>query len=369
VLYLLHRLHEADSWRLVFNLFRYVTFRAAAAAATAFIGTVILLPVLIRLLRRSQILENTAHPHSEELTRLHKQKNGTPTMGGLGILAGVLGASLLWADLANRYVLLAMAMVIALGALGVADDWMKLRGIGLPGMPGRWKLAGQVVVATAVGLILAAGGDGGFSATRLAVPFLKPDIFTPELGPWYAAIAVFLIVGSSNAVNLTDGLDGLASGCSTVAALAYSVLAYIAGHSAIAGYLNVPFIRGAEEMTILCAAMGGALLAFLWYNAHPAEIFMGDTGALAIGGLLGVAACVAKQELLLALVGGVFVLETGSVILQVASFKLRRRRIFRIAPLHLHLRSIGWSEDKVVVRFWIVSIICALMSVATLKVR
>jgi phospho-N-acetylmuramoyl-pentapeptide-transferase len=369
VFYFLHRLHEPDSWRLVLNLFRYVTFRAAAAAATAFLVTVILMPYLIRRLRALKVTEKAENPDSEKLADLHRHKNGTPTMGGLGMLAGVLSAALLWADVTNRYVLVAVGTTLALGLLGFADDWMKLTRPGRRGMRARTKLLLQCLVACAAAIVLVAGGAGPFSSTRLAFPFVKPDLFAPELGGFYAILVVFLVVGSSNAVNLTDGLDGLASGCVAVAALAYAALAYVAGHAELAGYLGVPFIRGAEEMVILCAALGGSALGFLWYNTHPAEIFMGDTGSLSIGGLLAVAACVAKQELILGLVGGVFVIEAGSVLLQVASFKLSGRRLFRIAPLHHHFQFKGWSEDKVVVRFWIVAVILALASVATLKVR
>ena len=374
--YLLHRLHEPDSWRLVFNLFRYVTFRSAAAAVTAFLVTVLLLPALIRKLRALKVVENAENPDSVRLAELHRHKTGTPTMGGLGMLAGLLGAGLLWADLTNRYVLLAMGTVLALGALGFADDWMKLRGICRKGMPARWKFLAQVVIGAGVGLFFVCFGDSPFRAqlnpgysTTLQLPFVRSDLFVLQLGWVYAAVAMFLVVGSSNAVNLTDGLDGLAAGCSAVAALAYAAFAYVAGHGGLSGYLNVTSVPDAEEVVILCAALGGASLGFLWYNTHPADVFMGDTGSLPIGGLLAVAACVAKQELLLALVGGVFVLEAGSVLLQVASFKLCGKRIFRIAPLHHHFQFKGWSEDKVVVRFWIMSVIFALTSVATLKTR
>ncbi|MHC5055245.1 MAG: phospho-N-acetylmuramoyl-pentapeptide-transferase [Planctomycetota bacterium] len=367
--YFLHYLHEADSWRLVLNLFRYVTFRAAAGAATGFLIAVFLLPWLIRRLKAMNVLERAENPDSADLAKLQAHKGTTPTMGGVAILAGVLGATALWCDLSNLYVQLAAATGLLMGLIGFADDWMKLKGLGRDGMTARRKLVLQfLAVAGLAGVFVIAAG-GPFDATRLALPFVKPGIFAPRLGAFYVLFATLLIVGSSNAVNLTDGLDGLASGCAAVAALAYAVLAYVAGHVQIAGYLNLPFIRGAEEMTIICAALAGATLGFLWFNSHPAEIFMGDTGSLAIGGILGMAACVAKQELLLALVGGVFVLEAGSVILQVGSFKLTGRRIFRIAPLHHHFQFRGWSEDKVVVRFWIMAVIFALMSVATLKVR
>lgn len=370
MLYYLHLLyrHEPDSWRLVFNLFRYVTFRSACAAATAFLVTVLMLPWLIRRLKALEVLEKAENPDSEELSRLHRHKNGTPTMGGIGILAGLIGAGLLWADLVNIYVLLALGVAASLGALGFADDLLKLKG-GKRGLAGRWKLAFQLAIGLAAGSALFLWDGGPFVHSRLTVPFIKPSLFAPELGALYAVFVMLLIAGSSNAVNLSDGLDGLAAGCSGVAALAYAVLAYLAGHVSFAQYLQIPFISGAEEVTVLCAALGGALLGFLWYNAHPAEVFMGDTGALSIGGFLAVAACVAKQELLLALVGGVFVVEALSVMLQVASFKVRGRRIFRIAPLHHHFQLKGWTENKVVVRLWITAIILALFSVATLKVR
>ncbi len=388
MLYLLHRLHEPDSWRLVFNLFRYVTFRSAAAAATAFIVTVVFLPALIRRLKRLKVLENTGHPHSEWLSERRRHKNGTPTMGGLAILAGLVGATALWADPANSYVHCALLGALALGAVGFVDDWMKLRGIGERGMPGRVKFALQVTVAVVIGLVLVYWGQGGpfgstagpaaglhwaeggpLSATRLAVPFLKPAVFAPELGILYVGVVVLVVVGCSNAANLTDGVDGLAAGCTGVATLTYAALAYLAGHATFAAYLNIPYVPGAQELVVVCAALGGSLLAFLWYNAQPAQVFMGDTGALAIGGLIGIVACMAKQELLLVLVGGVFVVEAGSVILQVSWFKLTGRRLFLMAPLHHHFQKLGWPDEKIVTRFWIMSLIFALSSVATLKVR
>jgi len=369
VLYLLQRLHEADSWRLVFNLFRYVTFRAALAAATAFVVTVLLLPVLIRYLRARRVLEKAENPHSQRLAELQRAKNDVPTMGGVGILAGILASGLLWADLSSRYVLLALLATLSLGAIGLLDDWMKLVGIGRRGMSGRLKLLLQFVVASGVGVFLACCGGGPFEHTALAVPFVKPQVFAPDLGLAYIAFAALVVVGSSNAVNLSDGLDGLASGCTAIAALALAVLAYVSGHARFAEYLNVPFVRGAEEMTVLCAGLAGAALGFLWFNAHPAEIFMGDTGSLAMGGLLGVAACVAKNELQLAILGGVFVAEAGSVLLQVGSYRLLGRRIFRIAPIHHHFQFEGWPENKVVVRFWIAALMFALAGLATLKIR
>jgi phospho-N-acetylmuramoyl-pentapeptide-transferase len=370
VLYLLRHLHAEDSWRLVFNLFGYVTFRAACAALTAFLAGVTVMPWVIARLRRSRVLERVDNADSQRLTALHSHKAGTPTLGGVVLVGSALGAGVLWADLANRYVLLALGATLGLALVGLLDDLIKLRRAGRRrGMSARWKLALQIVVGAAVGGFLAFVECPTFEATRLTVPFFKPEILAPDLGVAYVAFAALVIVGSSNAVNLTDGLDGLAAGCSAVAAVSYAALAYLAGHARLADYLNLPFVRGAEELTILCAALGGATLGFLWYNAHPAEIFMGDTGSLAVGGLLATCACAAKHELLLALIGGVFVLEAGSVMLQVASFRLFGRRVFRIAPIHHHFQFKGWPENKIVVRFWIVAVILALLGAATLKVR
>jgi phospho-N-acetylmuramoyl-pentapeptide-transferase len=367
--YFLHHFYEPEGWRLVLNLFRYVTFRAAAGAATGFLITVFLLPWLIRRFKAMNVIEKAENPDSAKLAKLQSHKDEVPTMGGVGILAGILGATVLWCDLTNVYVQLAVGTGLLMGLIGFADDWMKLKGLGKHGMSARRKFGLQILAVAGLMSIFVLAAGGPFDVTRLALPFVKPSIFAPHLGVLYILFSTFLVVGSSNAVNLTDGLDGLAAGCAAIAALAYAVLTYVAGHTEIAGYLNLPFIRGAEEMTVVCAALAGATLGFLWFNSHPAEIFMGDTGSLAIGGILGMAACVAKQELLLALVGGVFVLEAGSVILQVGSFKLTGKRIFKIAPLHHHFQFRGWSEDKVVVRFWIMAVIFALMSVATLKVR
>ncbi len=369
MLYLLDPLRETDGWQLVFSLFESITFRAAAAGATAFLICVVLFPALIRFLRAHGIVEDTSHPDSTFLTEAHGHKKGMPTMGGIGILVGILGAGLLWADLTNTYVIVAMAVTLALGCLGAVDDIMKIRKIGRRGMPGRIKLGFQVLIATAAVGVLYHFGDGPFPATKLAIPFLKPDLFAPDLGWLYVPFAVVVIVGCSNAVNLPAGLDGLAAGCTSVSALVYAALAYLAGHAALAGYLNIPFVRGSGELVILCTALAGAAIGFLWYNAHPAQVFMGDTGSLAMGGLIGVVACAAKQEILLVFVGGVFVIEAASVIIQVGSFKLFGRRVFLISPFHHHLVEKGWSESKVVVRFWILSVLCALVSVASLKVR
>ena len=369
MLYLLQHLHREDSWRLVFNLFGYVTFRAAAAAMTSFLLCLILMPWIIKCLKRARVTERVENSDSRRLTELHRHKEGTPTLGGVVLIGAVIVSGLLWADVANRYVIIALGSTLLLGLVGFVDDLMKLLRIGKRGMSGRLKFALQVIIAVGASAALVAFSSPTFDATSLTVPLLKPEIFAPRLGLVYVALAAFVMVGSSNAVNLTDGLDGLAAGCSTITALTYCAFAYLAGHSELASYLNIPFIRGAQELTILCASLCGATLGFLWFNANPAEIFMGDTGSLAIGGLLAVTACAVKQELLLALVGGVFVLEAGSVMLQVVSLRLFGRRIFSITPIHHHFQFKGWAENKIVVRFWIVGAIFALVGAATLKMR
>lgn len=365
----LRHLTETEGWRMIFNIFRYVSFRAAGAAVTSFLITLIVLPKLINKLRSGGVTENTGNIDSAKLTEIHSSKSGTPTMGGLGIIAGILGAALLWTDLTSPKVLITLFTMLTLGALGAVDDWTKLTVKDSKGLRARTKFGIQIVIAIIASSALVYFDTGPFASTKLAIPFIKSDIFAPDLGMFYIALAVLIIVGTSNAVNLTDGLDGLAAGCTSTAAFAYAGLTYLAGHSTLAAYLNVPYIRGAGEITIITAALFGAALGFLWYNTHPAEIFMGDTGSLAIGGVLAMSAAIAKQELLLVLVGAVFVMEAGSVILQVGSFKLTGKRIFRITPIHHHFEFKGWSENKIVVRFWVLSVVAALLSIATLKVR
>jgi phospho-N-acetylmuramoyl-pentapeptide-transferase len=358
--YLLISLYPSVS---VFNVVRYITFRTAAASITALIISLVLGPWLIRRLRDFQI----GQVIRQEGPQSHHAKAGTPTMGGLLILAAALGPTLLWADLANIYVVIAVGATAAFGAIGFLDDYLKITRRSSGGLRPRYKMGLQLLVALAVGLTLMWLASKGLYNTRVIFPFFKQLI--PDLGWAYVPFAVFVLVAWSNAVNLTDGLDGLAISTFAVAATALTALAYVTGHAVLAGYLLLVHFAPAGELTIFCGALVGASLGFLWYNAHPAEIFMGDVGSLALGGALATVAILIKQEILLVIVGGVFVAEAASVVLQVASFKMTGKRIFKMAPLHHHFELIGWEEPKVIARFIIVAIICALFSLTTLKLR
>jgi len=340
-----------------------ITFRASLAAMVGFLLAVLLGPRWIAWLRRR--FREPIKSDSAEVRRLHRNKQSTPTMGGLFIVAGLVAGILLFGDLENRYLQLALLVTVSLAAVGAVDDLVKLRGTA-NGISAKAKLTAQLAVAVVVaGLIFrhhAALPDG----LALHLPLVSPGL---SLGWWFIPLAVLVIVGSSNAVNLTDGLDGLAGGCLIFAVGAMTVTAYASGHAELAAYLNLPRIPGAGEMTILAAGMIGGVLGFLWFNCHPAQVFMGDTGALPLGGLLGLLAVATRQELLLLVVGGVFVVEAASVILQVGYFKLRGRRILLCAPLHHHLQFKGWAENKIVVRFWIASALCAVLGMAALKLN
>ncbi|MEM7582137.1 MAG: phospho-N-acetylmuramoyl-pentapeptide-transferase [Acidobacteriota bacterium] len=358
--HLLFPLHELYG---VFNVFRYITFRTAAAVFTALVLALILGPRFIRTLRRLSVGQNIREVGPES----HMVKAGTPTMGGLLILASVLFSTLLWADLENPFVWIAVGVTTAFGLIGFSDDYIKVRKGRNLGLTSRAKFALQ----TAVGLITAyllmsLPAEMGFEST-LTFPFFKD--FALDLGWLYLPFVVLVLVGASNAVNLTDGLDGLAIGSSLIAAATYAIFTYVAGHKVVAAYLQITPIQGVGEVTIFCGALVGASLGFLWFNSHPAEVFMGDVGSLALGGAIGIVAILCKQELLLILVGGLFVLEAGSVIIQVASFKLTGKRVFRMAPLHHHFELLGWSEPKIIVRFWILAVLFALFSLSTLKLR
>jgi phospho-N-acetylmuramoyl-pentapeptide-transferase len=343
-----------------FNVFRYITFRAAGAAVTALLLSLLLGPWLIRSLRQYQL----GQVIREEGPQSHQGKAGTPTMGGLLILVSFLIPTLLWARLTNTYVWVAVGVTFTFGLIGFLDDFLKIRRRHNLGLTVRAKMGLQVLAGAATGALLLL--LPGFEST-LAFPFFK-ELVLP-LGLLYIPFAVLVLVGTSNAVNLTDGLDGLAIGSTMIAAATYIVFTYLAGNVVLGGYLQVPLIPGVGEVTIFLGALVGACLGFLWFNCHPAEIFMGDVGSLSLGAAIGVVALLAKQELLLVLVGGLFVLEAVSVILQVGSFKLTGRRIFKMAPLHHHFELAGWAESKVIVRFWILSILFALLSLSTLKLR
>jgi phospho-N-acetylmuramoyl-pentapeptide-transferase len=346
-----------------FNVFRYLTLRTALATLTALLLSLILGPMVIRSLRQLQVAQVTR----EEGPAHHSVKTGTPTMGGLLIITSVVVPTILWADPGNIFVWMAVLSCIAFGIIGFIDDYIKVVRRHNLGLTSGRKFALQVVAAAGLGtaLVLLAG-DGQFT-TDLAFPFFKN--LQPDLG-WFFIIAVIVVVvGSANAVNLTDGLDGLAIGSVGIASGTFAILCYATGNIRIAEYLSIPFVRGAGELTILCGSLVGASLGFLWYNCHPAEVFMGDVGSMALGGTIGTLAVLTKQEIVLVLVGGLFVVEALSVILQVGSYRLRGRRIFRMAPLHHHFELAGWPESKVIIRFWIVAVIFALMSLATLKLR
>jgi phospho-N-acetylmuramoyl-pentapeptide-transferase len=366
MMYFLH--HLSDRF-IGFNVFLYVTFRAIAAAVTAFLLTLICGNFIIQrliALKLGQPIRGAAEVH--RLAELHGGKQGTPTMGGVLVIASVFVSSLIWARLDNRFVWLVLFSMIYLGALGFADDYLKVTKKKSDGISGRIKLIFQVALAAIVTAVFLSSPLLEVQARSLYVPFVKTPVIANM--SWFTFVFFLLvIVGSSNAVNLTDGLDGLAIGCTVTVAFAYALLSYAAGNFRIAEYLQVPFYPFAGELTVVCSALIGAGLGFLWFNCFPAKVFMGDTGSLAIGGMIGVVAICCKQELLLVVVGGVFVIEAVSVILQVMSFKLTGKRIFVMSPLHHHFELTGWKENTVIVRFWILSIIFALLGLATLKLR
>ncbi len=347
-----------------FNVFRYITFRAALASITAFLLCLLIGPLLIRFLRSLNAKQTIEREGFSKLYEQHKGKSEVPTLGGVLILGSLVVSTLLWADLGNRYVLLCLVTVLWLGAVGFIDDYLKLRQKNSKGLTALNKFSGQMILGLALGVFLYLDAP---SWQRINVPFLKEYVLT--LGPFYILFVAVVIVGTSNAVNLTDGLDGLAIGCTAMIALTYSIFSYIAGHAKFSEYLQIAFIPGAGELAVFCAALLGAGMGFLWFNSHPATVFMGDMGSLSLGGALGVVAVLIRKELLLFVVGGVFVIEALSVILQVASYKFRGQRIFLMAPIHHHFQLKGLSESKVVIRFWIVSIILALCGLASLKLQ
>ncbi|MDR3763633.1 MAG: phospho-N-acetylmuramoyl-pentapeptide-transferase [Acidobacteriota bacterium] len=361
-----------------FRIFRYLTFRTAFASLTAMFMALIIGPAVIRRLREFQIGQYIR----EEGPRSHQKKAGTPTMGGLLIVVSILLPTVLWSDLSNPFVWLAVLSTLGFAAIGFADDYLKVVHKQNLGLNGRSKLLFQTLVSFLVAIFLIMMQASGEYSTHLMVPFLKrvrPDLVVtslmhiPHLWPIaflpFIIFVIFVLVGSSNAVNLTDGLDGLAIGCTLIAAGALTVLTYLSGHSVFSDYLELQKMPMVGELTIFCGAMVGASIGFLWYNTHPAEVFMGDVGSLALGGAIGTIAVIIKQELLLPFIGGIFVIEALSVIIQVGSYKMRGKRVFLMAPIHHHFEQLGWSESKVIVRFWILSLIFALFALTTLKLR
>jgi phospho-N-acetylmuramoyl-pentapeptide-transferase len=346
----------------VLNVFRYITFRASYAAVTSLLLCFLLGPPLIRWLRKIGVRDNL-RPYLKEA---HKQKKGTPTMGGIIMLISITISILLWADLSNRFVIISLFSLIWLGFIGILDDVLKVKKN--TGLSAKTKLLGQLVLGLVLGVILTLIPQVRGYENMTSLLFLK-NIFL-NLGWFYIPFIVFIIVGTSNAVNITDGLDGLATGLILVTAVGYGILSYITGNAKISEYLSILYVYGSGELTIVCISIAGAALGFLWFNTHPAQVFMGDAGSLALGGVLAVTAILIKQEVLLILLGGVFLIETISVILQVLYFKLTGGvRLFRMAPIHHHFEKLGWAEQKIVVRFWIIAILLALVGLSTLKIR
>jgi phospho-N-acetylmuramoyl-pentapeptide-transferase len=358
--HLLYPLHTEYSF---FNVFRYVTFRTASATLTALAISFVMGPWLIARLRQFQIGQHIR----QEGPEAHQSKAGTPTMGGLLILAAIVVPTLLWANLTNVFVWVALGTTIAFGLIGFADDYLKIIRKQSKGLSARSKLVLQTASALVVGLVLYDMSRHGDYSTELLFPFFKE--IRPQLSVAFVPFAILVIVGASNAVNLTDGLDGLAIGTVLIAGATYTVLAYVTGHAQFSAYLDLIHIPRIWELTIFGGAMVGASMGFLWFNSYPAQLFMGDVGSLSLGSAIGTMALLIKQEILLVLVGGVFVMEAVSVIIQVASFKLTGRRVFRMAPLHHHFELAGWSEPKIIIRFWILGIMFALASLTTLKLR
>jgi len=355
--HLLYPLHTRFSF---LNVFRYITFRTVLATLTALVVSFVLGPWIIRKLGDMQIGQQVR----DDGPATHLKKKGTPTMGGALILFAIGISTLLWSDLKNQYVWFMLLVTICFGLIGFIDDYLKVVKKNPEGLWPRYKMGGQLLVSAIVALFLYLQPNYN---TALVSPFFKN--IAPDLGLLYIPLVIFIIVGTSNAVNLTDGLDGLAIGPVMTASVTYLLFSYLTGNVKIAAYLQIPYVAGVGELSIFCGAMVGASLGFLWFNAYPAQVFMGDVGSLSLGGALGTVAVITKQEILLAIVGGIFVMEALSVIFQVGSFKLRGKRIFKMAPIHHHFELKGWAEPKVIVRFWIISIILALIAISTLKLR
>ncbi|MGD0915107.1 MAG: phospho-N-acetylmuramoyl-pentapeptide-transferase [Thermodesulfobacteriota bacterium] len=355
--HLLYPLHGIFSF---FNVFRYITFRTICSILTALLICFVLGPWLIKKLRAFQIQQVVR----EDVPSRHMVKNGTPTMGGSLILAAVLVPTLFWSDLTNGYTWIVLLTALGFGILGFLDDHKKIRDKNGMGIRARYKFPIQLAMGLVTSLILFFTLDHD---SRLIFPFFKRVM--PDLGNWYILFGMFVIVGAANAVNLTDGLDGLAIGPVLIASATFMLFCYLAGNYRFATYLQIPFVKGGGELTILCGALVGSGLGFLWFNTYPAQVFMGDGGSLSLGAALGAIAVVTKQEMLLVIVGGIFVIEALSVIIQVFSYQVRKKRVFRMAPIHHHFELKGWAEPKIIVRFWIIGIILGLVAISTLKLR
>ena len=359
--YYLYGLREIFSG---FNIFRYITFRTAMAGLTTFVLSVVLGPMIIDRLRRLKVREITKRDDCPDLDRFNLPKEGTPTMGGIFIIGSILLSVLLWADLSNHYVLLTVFTCLWLAVLGGVDDYVKLTRKGKRGLTKRTKLLWEILLGCFIGSYVYFNPD---TSTKLDLPFFKSIVW--DIGIFYIPFVALIVIGSSNAVNLTDGLDGLAIGCVLIVSMTLAVLSYITGHLTFTNYLLIPFVSGAGELAVFCAAIMGASLGFLWFNCHPATVFMGDVGSLALGGTLGIIAVLIKKELLLVIMGGIFVAEAASVIMQVFSVRVRGKKIFKVSPLHHHFQLSGWDESKIIIRFWIVAVLLAMITLMTLKIR
>ena len=346
-----------------FNIFQYITFRAAYAAVTALFIVLLLGPIVIEWLRKQKLGQEIR----DEISDMHKSKSGTPTMGGILIILSIVVSVLLWQDVRNIYTWICIASVLGFGTIGFIDDYLKVnkKNAAGAGLRARVKFISQVLLSIGIVTFIYINGDS--ETTLLYIPFFKNPIL--DLSYLYIPFGVFILVGTSNAVNLTDGLDGLAIGLVILAGIAFTLLAYLSGRVDFAQYLQIPYIVGSGELSVLTFSLIGASVGFLWFNSHPAEVMMGDTGSLALGGIMGVIALLIKKEILLIIIGGVFVIEALSVIIQVVSFKIRKKRVFKMAPLHHHYELSGWSESKVVIRFWILGGLFVILSLSTLKIQ
>ena len=359
--YLLYPLRE---YSIFFNIFKYITFRAVGASVTAFLLSVLLGPLVIKWLTKLSVVNATQREYAEKIHSFYAAKGTVPTMGGILIAGSLVLADLLWGNLENRFLLLSLLVVIWFGAIGFIDDLLKLKNKNTRGLSSLVKLIGQLILGIAIGSYLYL--DPTFSKF-LYVPFFKGALIA--LGVWFIPFVVLVLVGTSNALNLTDGLDGLAVGCLAFAAGAFSILTYLAGRADFARYLGIPFVAGSSELAVFCASLVGAGVGFLWYNSYPATVMMGDTGSLSLGGGLGVVAILIKSELVLLVVGGIFVWEALSVMIQVFSYRVFGKRVFLMSPFHHHLQLMGWPESKVTIRLWIIAFILALIGLSTLKLR
>ena len=348
-----------------FELIRYISFRAGLAAITAFLISLLIGSQVIKILRRYNVSEDTSKTDSEKLKDLHKYKKNIPTMGGIIILIAIIISTLLWCNIFNIYVLMVLFTAVWLGILGFFDDYIKLTQSHSSGLTSTSKLLFQCGLGLIIGLVLYFHFQNIDEGTKLVIPFFKEA--RPDLGAFYVLMVMFFMVGMSNAVNITDGLDGLAIGCTVIAGLAFTLITYIVGRVDFSAYLNVPYISGAGELSIFCSALVGAGLGFMWFNCYPAQTFMGDVGSLPLGGILGIIAIIVKQELLIFFIGSIFIVEAISVLLQVVVFKMFRRRLFLCAPIHHHFQFKGWTETKITMRFFIIAAIMALCSLITLK--